>query len=80
VGVAAVLGFIFLVIAAIFGAWGPFFVVLIAGGLVILSPILFGARRAAGVDPENPSHEEVSDPSAPTDASPRSPHGYTPST
>jgi len=81
IGVAVVLGAIGLLIAAAAAAWTPFFALLVVVVLVMLSPVFFGARRAAGVDPERTSHDEVGNASQePSDASPRAPHGYTPST
>ena len=81
IGVAVVLGAVALVIAAAAAAWTPFFALLIVVALLLLSPVLFGARRVAGVDPEEPGHDEVSNASQePPEATPRAPHGYTPST
>jgi hypothetical protein len=78
IGMAIALGALGLAIALFLFA-SPLFAIIIVVALLLLSPLLFGARRVAGVDPETPSHEDVTDPHAPADASPRAPHGYTPS-
>ena len=84
------LGIAFVVLGLLLGAavtgWGTaIFALLILGGFVFLAPLFFVARRAAGGGPETegPDQEKstaVSDPQAPSDATPEAPHGYTPST
>jgi hypothetical protein len=83
------LGIFFLIAGVILaGATGigaPIIALLVAGAVLLLGPIFFVARRAAGGGPETdrPNQEklnEVSDPDAPPDATPKAPHGYTPST
>lgn len=66
-------------LAAVLTGWTPIFAILIFGALIVLAPVLFGARRVAGQSAEESDVYKVSDPNEPPDASPKAPHGYTPS-
>jgi hypothetical protein len=81
IGAGAVIGIIALLVAAVLTGWTPIFAILIVFLAIVLAPIVLGARRAAGGTPEGSGDiEETSDPNAPPDATPKAPHGYTPST
>jgi hypothetical protein len=83
-GVGLVLGAVALIVAAAYGLGAAVFALIIAAAFVLLAIVPFVARRWRGgtPEPEGPTEgiDEVSDPTAPSDATPGAPHGYTPST
>ncbi len=84
IGAGLVIGVVALVLAAAFGLGAAVFALIIVAGFFFLAIVPFAVRRLEGGSPEPEGRAEgidqVSDPSAPPDATPKAPHGYTPST
>ena len=84
IGAGLVIGVLALILAAAFGLGAAVFALIIVAGVFVLAIVPFAVRRLGGGTPEPTGGTEavggVSDPNAPSDASPKAPHGYTPST
>jgi hypothetical protein len=84
IGIGLVVGVVALILAAAFGLGAAVFALIVVAGFILLAVVPFVGRRLAGGSPEPEGRaegiDEVGDPNAPSDATPKAPHGYTPST
>jgi hypothetical protein len=78
-GIGGFLLLVGIVLSFAFGAWTPIFIVVALVALVALPTLFAGKRAVQGGPEESRDLDAVSQPDAPPDASPRAPHGYTPS-